>query len=415
MTISEKILAKNSNTPELKAGDIVTCSVDFVMSHEGSALVIRKFKEIGIGSVWDNSKIIIPLDHRIPANTYEVATAHKLIREFAKEQNIEHFLDLHYGICHQVLPELGFVLPGKLIVGYDSHSTTYGAFGAFGTGVGASEMAGIWAMGELWLKVPETIKISIQGELPPYVYAKDVILNIIGKLTASGATYKSIEFYGDIIRNFSMSERMTICNMTVEMGAKTGIVPPDEITYEYLKPRTQKSFTPQLSDDDARFCDNFNFNFTNLEPQIACPNSVDNVKNISDVEAITIDQAFIGSCTNGRLDDIEIVAKILNGRTTHKNVRLLVCPASRDVYIRSLQLGYIEKIVKAGALMLNPGCGPCLGAHQGVLADSEVAISSSNRNFSGRMGSTKAEIYLASPAVVAAAAVKGEIINPKDL
>ena len=415
MTISEKILMRASGESIVKPGEIINCRVDKAMSHDNSALVMKYFNEIGISNVWDADKIIIPLDHRVPANTLSVAEAHRNIREFVKEQNIKNFLDMKLGICHQVLSELGFILPGELVIGTDSHSTTYGAFGAFGTGIGASEMACIWATGELWLKVPETIKIILTGTLNKHVYAKDVILKIIGELTVSGANYKSIEFYGPLVEKSSMSDRMTLCNMTVELGAKAGIVPADETTVKYLKNRTNEKIQPVISDNDASFSNDYKFDFSKLEPQVACPHSVDNVKPVSEIAGKKIDQAFIGSCTNGRLDDLRVAAEILDGQRVNEDVRLLVCPASQDIYLQALREGIIEKIASAAGTILNPGCGPCLGAHQGVLAGGEVAISSSNRNFRGRMGSLESDVYLASPATIAASAIKGEITDPRYL
>jgi 3-isopropylmalate/(R)-2-methylmalate dehydratase large subunit len=415
MTISEKILARASDNKIIQPGEILTCKIDKAMSHDATALVIRSFNKIGIKTVWDPNRILIPLDHRVPAYNIKVAEAHKTIREFVREHQIKNFMDIRAGICHQVLTEQGFVLPGELIIGTDSHSTTYGALGAFGTGVGASEMTVIWATGELWFKVPETIKINVSGSLQKHVYAKDVILNIISELTSSGATYKALEFYGSIIDNFSISDRMTICNMAVELGAKVGIVPPDERTIDYLKFRTTEPIKPVLSDPDAIFEKTYNFDFSTLEPQVSCPHAVDNVKDVSDVAGKHIDQAFIGSCTNGRFEDLRIAARILDGRTVHPDVRLIVGPASAEVYLIAISDGILERIVRAGGIVLNPGCGPCLGSHQGVLASGEVAISSSNRNFKGRMGSLDSEIYLGSPATVAASAIKGEITDPRSI
>jgi 3-isopropylmalate/(R)-2-methylmalate dehydratase large subunit len=415
MTISEKILARASGRDSVHPGEILNCKIDKAMSHDNSALVIKYFNEIGVSSVWDPKKIIIPIDHRIPANTIEVANAHRTIREFAKQQNIQNFLDLNYGICHQVLTEHGFILPGELIMGSDSHSTTYGALGAFGTGIGASEMAVVWATGELWLRVPDTISINLIGSLGERVYAKDVILNIIGELSVSGATYKSLEFYGSVIDDFGISERMTLCNMAVELGAKAGIVHADEKTLNYLSQRTNEKMNPTCSDEHAHF-ESFNtFDISELNPQLACPHSVDNVCDVGDADDVLIDQAFIGSCTNGRLDDLRAAAEILRGKKVANNVRLIVGPASRDVYKAALHDGTLGIILESGGIILNPGCGPCLGAHQGVLAAGEVAISSSNRNFQGRMGSTEAEIYLASPATVAASAINGKITDPRTI
>jgi 3-isopropylmalate/(R)-2-methylmalate dehydratase large subunit len=415
MTISEKILASKSGNETIKPGEIVNCFVDFAMSHDNSALVIQNFNEIGIKNVWDKSKIIIGLDHRIPANTISVAEAHKTIRDFVKLQNIEHYYDLRLGICHQVLCEQGHILPGELVLGTDSHSTTYGALGAFGTGIGASEMAGIWATGELWLKVPETIKIKIIGYLSNGVSAKDIVLNILKKLTTSGATYKTLEFSGETIEKLGISDRMTICNMAVELGAKAGIVPPDNITNDYLIKRVNRPITPVISDENALFANEYLFDVSELIPQVSCPHNVDNVKDIDEVSGIKIDQAFVGSCTNGRLEDLRTVAKIVADRKVSDNVRFIIGPASQQVYLDALKEGLIETIIKAGGVILNPGCGPCLGAHQGVLAGNEVVISSSNRNFRGRMGSPDAEIYLGSPATVAASALAGQLTDPRTI
>jgi homoaconitate hydratase family protein len=414
LTISQKILAKKSNNESVQPGEIVNCNVDIAMSHDNSALVIENFQKIGISSIWDKDKILIGLDHRVPANNIRVAQAHKTIRKFAADQNIKNYFGIRMGICHQVLCEKGFVQPGKLILGTDSHSTIYGALGAFGTGIGASEMAGIWATGQLWLKVPETIRVDIDGKLPLGVYSKDVILNLIKMLTSSGGTYKTLEFYGNTINDFDISDRMTICNMAIELGAKAGIVPPDEKTNQFLSKTNKEPLSPVLSDEDAPFSQEIKFDISTLEPQIACPHNVDNVKDIGKLSSKAIDQAFIGSCTNGRLNDLKAAAQILDGHEVNKNVRLIVCPASRSVYLSAIREGIIEKIVAAGGVVLNPGCGPCLGAHQGVLADNEVVVSSSNRNFQGRMGSPDSEIYLASPATVAASAIKGEITDPRN-
>ena len=411
------ILAHNSGNSSVSPGEIVNCKVDRAMSHDNTALVIKNFLEIGIDKVWAPEKIIIPLDHRVPANSISSANAHKIIRQFVKQQNIQNFFDIRGGICHQVLCERGFITPGVLVVGTDSHSTTYGALGAFGTGIGASEMAAVWATGELWLKVPESIKIVINGKLPPGVYSKDVILKIIGEITSSGATYKALEFYGNTVKDFSIADRMTICNMAIEMGAKTGIVPGDERTLDYLKnlPSSQENINLLSSHENAEYSDEFQIEVSDLVPQVSCPHEVDNVKDVSEVAGTKIDQAFIGSCTNGRLEDLKVAAQILANRRIHPDVRLLVCPASQDIYLAALTAGILETIIQAGGIILNPGCGPCLGLHEGVLADGEVAISTSNRNFRGRMGSPNAEIFLGSPVTAAASAVKGEITNPNKI
>ena len=414
-TISEKILARASGNKKVEAGEIVDASVDLAMSHDNAALVSKVFKEIGVEKVWDPDKIVIILDHRAPANIIKAAEAHKSIREFVKSQDIKNFYDIGEGICHQVVPEKGFVKPGMLIVGTDSHTTTYGAFGAFSTGIGATEMACVWATGKLWLKVPETIKMIIEGKLQDMVMAKDVILYIIGKIGSDGANYKAIEFYGETVRNFSVASRMTISNQAMEAGAKAAIVPPDEKTLDYLKSRVKGDVEPISADKDANYEDVLEFDVSDLEPQVACPHAVDNVKPVSEVAGIEIDQAVLGSCTNGRLEDLEIAAMILEGKRIASNVRMIVVPASREVYLEALKRGYIEIFLKAGATIINPGCGPCLGAHQGVLASGERAITSTNRNFRGRMGSPDSEVYLASPATVAVSAIKGEIADPREV
>ena len=414
-TIAEKILARASKRKEVEAGDIVEAEVDLAMSHDNAALVSKVFGEIGAERVWDPSKIVIILDHRVPANTIKSAEGHKTIRQFVKEQGIENFHDIGEGICHQVLPEKGYVKPGMLIVGTDSHTTTHGAFGAFSTGIGATEMACVWATGKLWLKVPETIKIVINGKLKEMVMAKDVILHIIGEIGSDGANYKAIEFYGEVIDEISIASRMSISNQAMEAGAKVAIVPFDEKTEEFLKNRVKGKMEPVYADEDASYEDVLEFEVSNLEPQVACPHKVDNVKNIREVVGIPIDQAVLGSCTNGRLEDLAIAAKILEGKKIHDRVRMIVIPASREVYIEAIRKGYIETFLKAGATIINPGCGPCLGAHQGVLASGERAISSTNRNFKGRMGSPDSEVYLASPATVAASALKGEIADPREV
>ena len=337
------------------------------------------------------------------------------MREFAAEQGVVLY-DIGFGgVCHQVLPENGHVKPGHLIVGADSHTCTYGALGAFATGIGSTEMAAVLATGKIWLRVPETYLMIVEGRFQPYVYAKDLILHIIGRIGADGAIYKAIEFTGPTIDEMSIGSRMTLCNMTVEMGAKTGIINPDEKSVRYVKERSGETFVPYRSDPNARYEKKFKFNVSNLEPMVACPHSVDNVRSISEVEGTPIDQAFIGSCTNGRVEDLEAAASILKGRRVKRGVRLLVTPASQKVYIEALKRGLLEILAEAGAYICNPTCGACFGGHMGILAPKEVCISSSNRNFVGRMGSPESEIYLASPATVAASAVKGEITDPRNL
>jgi len=409
MTLAEKILAKVSDNDSITAGEIVMAKVDVAMSHENADVVLRAFRDIGINNVWDPGKIVLLFDHRIPADSEKTAATHKRLRSFAQEQGIAHFYDLREGICHQILAELGHDRPGELLVGTDSHTTTHGAFGTFATGIGATEMAGVWATGELWLKVPETIKITVSGSFKPHVSAKDLILSIIGRMTADGATYKAVEFHGPVIESMTIASRMVLANLSMEMGAKVAFVIPDQKTYDYVNERSSKPFNMIVPDPDAIYSTAIDIDVTGLESQIACPHAVDNVKPVREVSGLKIDQALIGSCTNGRLEDLEEAAMILEDHIIPAHVRLLVIPASKRVYLEALKKGLIEIFIKAGGLVLNPGCGPCLGAHQGLIAPGEVCIATTNRNFKGRMGSVESFVYLASPAIVAASAVKGEI------
>ncbi len=411
-TIAEKILNRASGQNAV-AGDIVSARVDRAMSHDNAALVWKNFKSLGVDKVWDNEKIVIPIDHRVPANNIKVAEGQKAIREMVKLQGIKHYYGINTGICHQIMPEKGHVKPGWLIVGTDSHTTTYGAFGAFSTGIGATEMAGVWATGELWLRVPHTIKINVTGNLPKGSYPKDLILHIIGKLTAEGANYRAVEFYGDTMEKMSVSGRMTVSNMSMEMGAKAAIIPPDEKTFEWLRPRREGELEGAYADPDAVYEREIDFDVSDLEPQVAKPHTVDNVSPVSDVAGKHLDQVFIGSCTNGRADDFEVVAKILEGKKIHPDVRLIVGPASYEVYLEAIEKGYIQTMIKAGAVVINPGCGPCLGAHEGIMASGERGLSTTNRNFRGRMGSPDSELFLASPATAAVSAITGEITDPR--
>jgi len=415
MNIAEKILAAASRRSEVKPGEIVQARVDMAMANEITGpLAIQAFKQIGVPKVWNPRSIVLVLDHQVPADTVKSAELHRIMRTFAKEQEITLLYDVGFGgVCHQVMVEKGHVRPGELVVGADSHTCTYGALGAFATGIGSTEMAGVFATGEIWLKVPSSIRINLDGSFSRYVTPKDLILYMIGKIGADGATYKAIEFTGPAVLQISVSGRMTLCNMAVEMGAKTGIISPDEVTLAYIEECTNRPFMLLASDTDAIYEKTIDINIGELEPQVACPHSVDNVKPVKEVEGIKIDQAFIGSCTNGRLEDLELAAKFLKGRKTEKGVRLIITPASQEVYLQALRHGLFEVFVEAGAYVCSPTCGPCFGGHMGLLAPGEVCISSSNRNFSGRMGSSKAEIYLASPATVAASAVAGRIVDPR--
>jgi len=412
-TFAEKVLSRASGK-EASAGDIVTAKIDLAMSHENSALVLKSFQEMGGKEIWDRGKVILLFDHRVPANTVKAAEGHKSVREFVRVSSIPNFYDFRAGVCHQVLPEKGHVLPGMLIVGTDSHTTTYGALGAFSTGIGATEMASVWATGELWLKVPETMRLVLSGPLPQGTTAKDAILRVIGDLGADGADYKCIEFVGQVVESLTIAGRMVLSNMSVEMGAKAGICFPDSKTKEFLSARG-KACHAVTSDPGANTLEAMEFDMSHLGPQVAKPHSVDNVVAVEEAAGIPIDQAFIGSCTNGRLEDLAEAEKVLRGKQASSKVRLIVAPASRDVYIEASDQGLIASLARSGAVILNPGCGPCLGAHEGLLAPGERCISTTNRNFKGRMGSPEAEVYLASPMTVAASALRGEIADPREV
>jgi len=417
MNIVEKILARASGRNHVSPGEIVETSIDVAMIHDLTGpLTIESFRKIGTKKVWDNQRIVVILDHLVPANSVKSAELHKIVRNFAKEQKIDNFYDIGQGgVCHQVMPEKGHVRPGELIVGADSHTCTYGAFGAFATGIGSTEMAAVFVTGSLWFKVPKVIKVNVTGQLQDLVTAKDLILNIIGQIKVDGAIYDGLEFAGPTIQNLSIDGRMVLCNMAVEVGAKTGIIEPDEKTLNYVKRRTTKPFKPVKSDPDATYKKVLDVDVTDMEPQVSCPHSVDNVKPISEIDEAEVDQAFIGSCTNGRLEDLRIAAGLLEKRKVKKGVRMLVAPASQEIYLEALREGIIKTFVEAGAYVCNPTCGPCLGGHLGLLAPGEVCISSSNRNFVGRMGSPEAYVYLASPATVAASAITGKITDPRML
>jgi 3-isopropylmalate/(R)-2-methylmalate dehydratase large subunit len=415
MNITEKILAKASAKTSVQPGDIVDTNVDMVMVHDLTGpLAFEAFRRIGIAHVWDNKKIVIILDHQVPAESVKAAELHKMLRTFAKEQSIRFYDVGRGGICHQVMPEKGHVLPGSVIVGADSHTCTYGALGAFATGIGSTEAAAVFATGKIWLKVPETIRINVEGEFKPFVTPKDLILSIIGRIGADGATYKATEFTGSTIRTMSIAGRMTLCNMTVEMGAKNGIIEPDEKTRKFLEGRTNKHYEVFRSDPEADYGQVVEFDVSELEPVVACPSSVDNVKPVSEVHA-PIEQAFIGSCTNGRIEDLRVAAQLMKGNTVKDGVRTLVIPASQEVYRQAVEEGLMEIFTDAGALVCGSACGPCLGGHIGLLAAGETCVSTSNRNFIGRMGSTQASVYLASSATVAASALTGRITDPRTL
>ncbi len=408
-TFVEKIFSLKSGR-QVSAGAIVSVEPDTVMSHDNAAAISGTFKKIGVTRVKHPDRVVIILDHEVPAPKESSATNHRDIRKFVAEQGIRNFFDVNNGICHQVFVEQGFAMPGRLIVGSDSHTTTYGALGAFAAGIGRSEVAAIWATGELWFQVPETMKITVTGKMPAFLTPKDVALNIIGRIRSDGADYRAIEFSGNTIQDMNVSERMVLCNMAAEMGAKNGYVPADAVTEAYLKDRARAEFTPIYSDPDAHYCEEIEFQVNQMTPAVARPHTVDNHAPIDEVAGTHIDQALIGTCTNGRIEDLRAAARVLKGRKV--KARTLIIPASWKVYREALRENLIETFVDAGAIILNPGCGPCLGAHQGVMAPGEVTFSTANRNFKGRMGCRDAEIYLGSPLSVAASAVTGEITHP---
>lgn len=424
MTVAEKILAHASGHPSVKAGDIVEPKVDLAMSHENAALVINQFHEVYketslTPKVWDVSKVVVIFDHRVPAESPKTATNQKKVREFVAANGIGKFHDIRGdvgGICHQILPENGYVRPGFVVVGTDSHTTSHGALGAFSFGIGATEMASVWALGvALNVEVPPTIKVVVTGKFKRFVGPKDLILYLIGTLSAQGANFKAIEFHGETIRSMPTSGRLVICNMSVEAGATTGIVPADRETVRYLREEAgvKGTITRVIPDRDAVYERMIEIDVSELEPQVACPHTVDNVKPISRVDGRKVQQIVIGSCTNGRLDDLAIAARILKGRKVARETRMLVFPASAKIYKQALAKGYVGELMKSGALVMNSGCGPCLGVHEGALGDGEVALSTTNRNFKGRMGNPNSEVYLCSPAVAAASAITGAITDPR--
>jgi len=413
LTFSEKILSiKRCDFPFKKAlaGEIVPVSIDFSMATDGTGpLAIKIFKEMGVEKVWDPKKILLNIDHTYPASSEKIASLHKLMREFAREQGC---LIQEGDIGHQYMLEY-ITTSGMLIVGADSHTTTHGALGAFATGLGSTEIAAVWASGDIWLKVPESIKVILEGKLPKGVYAKDIALSLIGMIKSDGANYKSIEYSGELIKDLSIDSRACICNMSMEAGAKAAIIEQDSITEEFLKSVLRKPMLEVHAGKKANYEEEITIEVNKIEPLVAAPDKVDNVKTIDEVYGTPIDQAFIGSCTNGRLEDLEVAASIIKNHKINKNVRFIITPASKKVFLMALKKGIITKLEKAGAIITNPTCGACVGTHMGLLASGEVCISSSNRNFKGRMGSKDSRIFLASPATVAASAIDGFISDPR--
>ncbi len=412
-TIAEKILSRHSGQ-DAYANDIVVADLDYIMGQDGtSPLAIEAFREMEGARVRDTGKVAMVIDHSAPSPLEGISALHRLMREFAREQGIKLY-DIGEGVCHQLMPERGHVAPGDLVIGADSHTCTYGAINVFSTGVGSTDLAAGMLSGKLWFKVPETVKFVANGRLPAGVYAKDLILFLIGQVTADGATYMAAEYAGEAVDALSVEGRFTMANMAIEMGAKAGLMRADKKTEEWVKAHSKKAFEPVAPDSDAMYAKVLEYDVSRLEPQVARPHTVDNVAPVREVAGTPIQQAVLGTCTNGRLEDLRLAAGIVRGRQVHPEVRFIVAPASRQIYLDAMREGVVQTLVEAGAAVVTPGCGPCVGTHNGVPSDGENVISTANRNFKGRMGNNKAFIYLASPATVAAAALAGKIVDPRD-
>lgn len=415
-TIAEKIIAAHANREEVFPGELVTVKIDLAMANDVTApLSIKIMEKYGLDRVFDNNKIALVLSHFVPAKDIKSAEQAKIVRDFAKKYDIKWFFQEGEGIEHTLLPENGIVVPGDLVVGADSHTCTYGGIGAFSTGVGSTDLAYAIATGEIWLKVPESMKFVFYGRLNEWVSGKDLILYTIGQIGVDGALYKVMEFDGEAIRGLDISQRLTIANMAIEGGGKAGIISPDEKTIEYIDKRAKKPYAIYHSDKDANYSDVFEWDASKLEPMVAWPYLPSNVHSVYESTHINIDQAFIGSCTNGRIEDLRIAAKILKGKKVHPYTRCIVIPASKNVYMEAMHEGLIDIFIEAGCVVSTSTCGPCLGGHMGILAKGERCISTSNRNFPGRMGHPQSETYLANPAVVAASAVMGRIAHPEEV
>ncbi|MBI4336055.1 MAG: 3-isopropylmalate dehydratase large subunit [Candidatus Omnitrophica bacterium] len=411
-TIAEKILSAHAGK-KVKAGDIAVCKVDFYFGQDGtSGIIVDNFRKLGDIKPCDKTKFYMVIDHSGPSPSVGVSAIHKKMRGFAGEFGVGLY-DVGIGVCHQIIPELGHVVPGDLVIGADSHTCTYGAINVFSTGMGSTDLAITLASGKNWFKVPATIKMIVKGRLPKGVYSKDIILHIIGQVSANGCTYKSVEFCGDAVDKLSVEGRFTISNMAVEMGAKVGLMSPDKKALDWVKKHSKRHPRPVFADRNAVYEKILEFEVSKLRPQVAKPHTVDNVADIDEVKGQHVDQVYIGTCTNGRLEDFEAAARVLRDRKIHPDVKFIVAPASRNIYLGALKNGAIDLFVKAGGVVLPPGCGPCVGTHGGIPADGEVVISTANRNFKGRMGNPNAFIYLASPATCAASAIEGKIADPR--
>jgi 3-isopropylmalate/(R)-2-methylmalate dehydratase large subunit len=418
LTLAQKILARASGVERPVPGEIVEGNVDLAMMHEQGAQTVGPFHQMGAEKVWDPDRVVIAIDHWVPASTEGAAVLHRILRRFAAETHLPHFYDVgQHGICHQILAENGWVVPGDLAVGTDSHTNMLGAMGAFATGIGPTEMAAVLALGRLWLKVPQSISIRVKGEFAPGVTAKDLVLRVLGELKTVGAAYRAVEYSGPTIDSLSMPERFTICNMTTEMGAKTGMVAPDERTFDYLRPIAKHAMHPMRPDPDALYERTIEVDVEGMPPMVACPYSPDNVRPLPEVarEHIGIDQAFLGSCTNARIEDLREGAALMKGHRVAKGVRFIVTPASTKIYEQCLKEGIVDIFTEAGAVFTNSSCSACFGGNMGILAPEEACASSSNRNFPGRMGAKEARIYLMSPAAVVASAIRGEVADPRVL
>ncbi len=415
-TISEKILAHTSGRESVKPGEFIKAKVDVALNHDvTSVLAFEAMKKMGANRVWNPDKVVMILDHVAPPSSVNAARVHNVIRDFVREQGIKNFFDVNSGVCHQVLPEQGFVKPGMVVIGADSHTCTHGAFSAFSTGVGSTDMGAVLARGKTWLKVPETIKVYINGKLGKHVFPKDVILAVAEQIGVSGATYMALEYHGPVVEDMSIAGRMTLCNMAIEMGGKTGVCETDTKLMRWLDKRTSGPYQTMKSDEDAVYKSVLNLDMTGKEPQVACPHNVDNVKPVSKLSRVKINQVFIGSCTNGRFEDLKQAHKILKNKHIHPDVRVLVVPASKTIMKKAITEGLITDFMDAGATVCNPSCAACFGGHIGLLGPGEVGIATSNRNFRGRQGSPESEVYLSSAAVAAASAITGYITHPEEV
>ncbi len=416
MTLAEKVLAAHSDRKKVTPGELINVSVDLILANDITApIAIREFRRIGVRRVFDPKKIVLVPDHFTPNKDIASAEQAKLMRDFAREQGTVYFEVGQMGIEHVLLPEQGLVLPGDVVIGADSHTCTYGALGAFATGMGSTDIAAAMATGEIWMKVPPTIKLVYRGNLPKWVGGKDLILYTIGSIGVDGALYSVMEFTGEAVEELTMDGRFTMANMAIEAGAKAGIFHVDNKTQIYIKRRAKRRYGVYEPDGDAEYSRVIEYDISSLEPQVALPHSPANARPVSQVGKIEIDQAVIGSCTNGRLDDLRLAAQVLKGKRVHQRVRCIIIPGSQQVYLDAVNEGLIEVFIRAGAAVSTPTCGPCLGGHMGILADGERAISTTNRNFVGRMGSTRSEVYLSNPAVAASSAVVGRIASPEEV